>query len=73
MICIDCTETDTTTPAIGCCVHCGGATCKSHAVVQEFEAAAPGVLVAKRARRAVMCARCGAPQVVASKRKLAQV
>lgn len=68
MICHDCTENDATTPAIGCCVHCGGTTCKSQTAGEEF-----GVFDARRAGRqpggrAVMCARCGAAQVAAPER-----
>ena len=62
MICIDCATQTMSEPAVGVCVHCGGATCLVHAVIQTHPASAVGVVAPRQARRTIACAHCGGPR-----------
>ncbi|MEU4672585.1 DUF2180 family protein [Amycolatopsis sp. NPDC023774] len=69
MICIDCATQSMSEPAIGVCVHCGAATCLVHAAIQTLPASAPGVAVARRARRMIACAHCSEPRVTPTRNR----
>lgn len=62
MICIDCATQSMSEPAVGVCVHCGGATCLVHAAIQTLPAPAVGVAAPRQARRMIVCAHCGEPR-----------